>query len=49
MVARQDPREAIYNYNGADYFGAPAELGLMTLVMQMLLVQQMPPTSHSGS
>ena len=30
MVARQDPREAIYNYNGADYFGAPAELGLMT-------------------
>lgn len=30
MVARQDPREPIYNYNGADFFGAPAELGLMT-------------------
>ena len=30
MVARQDPREAIYNYNGADWYGAPSELGLMT-------------------
>ena len=30
MVARQDPRESIYNYNGEDFFGAPAELGLMT-------------------
>ena len=30
MVARRDPREAIYNYNGADWYGAPAELGLMT-------------------
>lgn len=30
MVARQDPRETIYNYNGADWYGAPAELGLMT-------------------
>ena len=30
MVARQDPREAIYNNNGADWYGAPAELGLMT-------------------
>ena len=31
MVARQDPRETIYNYNGADWYkGGPAELGLMT-------------------
>lgn len=30
MVARQDPRETIYNYNGAVWYGAPAELGLMT-------------------
>ena len=29
MVARQDPREAIYNYDGADYFREPAEF-LMT-------------------
>lgn len=30
MVARQDPREEIYNYNGADWYDVPAELGLMT-------------------
>ena len=30
MVARQDPRESIYNYNGKDWYGAPSELGLMT-------------------
>ena len=30
MVARQDPREPIYNYNGIAAYDAPSELGLMT-------------------
>lgn len=30
MVARQDPREPIYNYNGISAYDAPSELGLMT-------------------
>lgn len=29
MVARNDPREPIYNFNGNGYFEKPAELGLM--------------------